>query len=394
MKRASILLPFILFISLSEALSMEIRDTVWTAAKDRLVISYETRRDNGRISLRFLNIQKKLGRENSREYRKLDEISVLFFDRTGNYPDITFSNMVPEAFMVPAVMEYRKSDEGYFFLRDNPELVFTDTDRNDSFVLSIPLYLAHYEGRGRYVLFARADDLKIKIAKESVPHADPGNQYAAANVTQASIVAESGNEATTEALACIQTISMLLEAQQSLPFSDGLQYEIIKLRSMQDRTTNPEVSARIRETLAACEIRKEELRTAQSDAALRAQKEAEAQARIAEEKAREEQEARQAAMKQQAKEEKARNTKLLLGAIGFGILCLVGNQVFQHYRNIRNQKNMMEIQQSLTRQAANEVKRRTNSYARNQTRKVVNMGKDSIREKVGGKKVKKRNISI
>ena len=58
MKRASILLPFILFISLSEALSMEIRDTVWTAAKDRLVISYETRRDNGRISLRFLNIQK------------------------------------------------------------------------------------------------------------------------------------------------------------------------------------------------------------------------------------------------------------------------------------------------------------------------------------------------
>lgn len=177
MKRASILLPFILFISLSEALSMEIRDTVWTAAKDRLVISYETRRDNGRISLRFLNIQKKLGRENSREYRKLDEISVLFFDRTGNYPDITFSNMVPEAFMVPAVMEYRKSDEGYFFLRDNPELVFTDTDRNDSFVLSIPLYLAHYEGRGRYVLFARADDLKIKIAKESVPHADPGNQY-------------------------------------------------------------------------------------------------------------------------------------------------------------------------------------------------------------------------
>ena len=55
---------------------------------------------------------------------------------------------------------------------------------------------------------------------------------------------------------------------------------------------------------------------------------------------------------------------------------------------------MMEMQQSLTRQAANEVKRRTNSYARNQTRKVVNMWKDSIREKVGGKKVKKRNISI
>ena len=98
-----------------------------------------------------------------------------------------------------------------------------------------------------------------------------------------------------------------------------------------------------------------------------------------------------------AKEQEKRNIWLIASGVGAVILCFAGNQVFQHVRNVRNQRNMMEMSQSLARQAESDAMRRARSYARCKARQTVNKtiqkGKQATSQKVK-LRGKKGNFSI
>lgn len=390
MKYAKFLI--VLFISLGgiHTSAKDMKDTLYTSDRDRIIISYELDRTDSHLTVQFTNVQKKLSTANSEKFKKLNEVVVLFFDRTGNYRDMTFSNMVPEAFMIPSNIDYEKSDCGYFLLQDHLGLSFK-TGKNDEVELSIPIYLAHYEGKRRYKLFAKSQSLKIKSRHDSSLRQSPDGQSGPQGNSTTIEIEEDNNEIT-EVLSCISAVTMLLATQERLPFSDGLQYEITRLRLMKDKVTDAEVGMKISEALTMCEAKKNEL---ENKAA-----EEERQQKMAAEREKARQDSIAATEQLQAKKEKERNVWMIAGGVVLAVLCFVGNQVFQHFRSMKNQKNMLEMQQSIAQQAENEAKRRARNLARSQTKQVVNntmrKGKDAVRKKTIqlGSKTKPKNISI
>ena len=75
---------------------------------------------------------------------------------------------------------------------------------------------------------------------------------------------------------------------------------------------------------------------------------------------------------------------MTLGAIILAILGFVGNAVFKHFRDLRNQKNIMQMQESIARQAGQDATRRARELARNKAHQAVNRGKGKLRESVQG----------
>ena len=103
----------------------EVKDTLFSAYGDRVIVSYSQTLNGGQLGLRFNNVQKKLSEDNLKKYKKLDEVAVVIFDRTGNYRDVKFDGIATSAFMVPSDIHYSSSSDGYFLLRDNPSLEFS-----------------------------------------------------------------------------------------------------------------------------------------------------------------------------------------------------------------------------------------------------------------------------
>ena len=102
---------------------------------------------------------------------------------------------------------------------------------------------------------------------------------------------------------------------------------------------------------------------------------------------------------QRQKEEKQRNMWLIIGGVVLAVLGFVGNQSFQHIRNSRNQRNLMEMQNSMVKRAENEAKRRAESMVRNKTRQAIGnvkrKGRDAINEQINkATKGKNRGFSI
>ena len=51
------------------------------------------------------------------------------------------------------------------------------------------------------------------------------------------------------------------------------------------------------------------------------------------------------------KTKKQRNFWMIVGGVLLAILLFVGNQTFQHFRNVKNQKNMMDMQANAVKNA-------------------------------------------
>lgn len=382
------------------AATAEKRDTLISASRDRVIVAYDIARTSNTCTVRFRSAQTTLGRINKGQYRKDENVSVLFFDRTGNYRNTSFTHIIPEAFMVPSDIKYEKSDDGYFSLQEAPTLTF-HLDHDKAGRLSIPIYLAYCEGKKRYKVFERCGRLNIPIDKFS------GGDIAAGTTdreTETSVSADkSGNEKAEEAASRIGMVRQLLECQTKVPFSDGLQYEITRLRTLLDEHPGKEIEKHIRDVLTECELRKQELEEQAARDAATAREEAERQARMAEDEAKAREAMIAAEQKKQAEEEKKRNIRMIVGGVLLAALYAAGNQMVQHIRNVKNQKSIMEMQQSIVNQAENETKRRARSYARTKTRQLVKKGIAAGKEAVGGEKNRiggmssgpdKRKISI
>lgn len=376
----------------------EVTDTLESAKGDRAIITYEITENNGHVDIRFLDIYKKLGATYKDKYWNLEEVVVLFFDRIGNFEDnMKFSGINVEAFMIPKEINYAKSKDGYFFLHDNPtvslELISEEPAR-----LSIPVFLAHYERKRSYKVFSRCDNLVIKLSKKKP--ANSSNERVTQQVSQTVTTQEELEGELSEgdkAAILIKIVYDLLDEQEGESFTDELQLKISELRVIKHSTTDEELSSRINDVLEECKQKEQELKAvAKADAESKARADSQ---RIADMQRQEQarQDSIAAAARQQAEKDSKRNLWLIIGGVILAVLSFIGNQVFQHFRNVKNQKNIMAMQENVVKRAEDEAKRRARNMAQSQvnhvrgearqgTRNAINAGINKIKQKGKGNK--------
>lgn len=345
------------------------RDTIYTTDGDRIILSYEITNAASQTMIRFTGQQKKLGKLNAK-YKDLGKIAVVFFDRTGNYgSDVSITNMVPEAFMIPSDVRYQKSQEGFFLVQAKPELSFmvkTDTE------ITIPMYLAYKPKKGKYILFSKSMGLRIPLGAQKTLGYDRATVQTVQQTITSTTELESDNTVAIKLLESIYMAKNLISETTELPFSDNLLDELDYLRQRRREITDDALVSEIAEVMEQYEVKKrllDEKRLAEQQAhrqeeELRARKEAEV--------VKVQNDSIAVAQREAAEREKKRNLWMVVGSVILAVLAFVGNQVFQSIRNKKNQMRMMDMQQNIANKAETEAKRCVRNAMRSQRNKVVN----------------------
>ena len=128
------------------------------------------------------------------------------------------------------------------------------------------------------------------------------------------------------------------------------------------------------------DAKKQELEAKAELDAQKAQEAAEQEAKLERVIAQARQDSINAMAEQKAEQQQKRNLWMIIGGVALAILGFVGNQVLQHFRNLKNQKNIMQMQQSMAQKAQEEAKRRTESLIKSQSQKAVNEVKSKTKE--------------
>jgi len=321
------------------AMAKDVTDTLYSRAGDRIILEYSVAQAGGKTTLTFNNVQKKLGTENQKKYKKLDEVKVVIFDRTGTYGETKFDGMTPNAFMVPAGADYKYSQDGFFILQDNPKLEFSGCD---DIKLDIPLFLAHYEKKHRYKVFSQCDPLSIKASGGKGGSTATGSRDSGGTRREEVISSEElldeGLSPAEEALIRISTMRNMLDMATKIPFEEELKHEYAVLSDLRMKITDASVGRQVDEALRAYTAKRQELE-AKSEADEERKKE-EARQEAAAIQAR--QDSIQAAQEKKA-DEKQKNMMWLIGGIAVISLLFMGSkQVMQMVKNNKMQKKMEE----------------------------------------------------
>ena len=337
----------------------EVKDTLHSEGGDRIILTYNVTNENGLMTVRFTNTQKKLSQQHQKKYKKLDEVAVLFFDRNGNYADMKFEGIETSAFMVPANMNYTRSKDGYFLMSDYPTLQFKLTSKEEESV-NLPIYLANYEGKQRYKVFARCGTLTLSSIQaqkaassnggsgKNAGGGKNGSDVHAANADNIEIVTEElvdeGLSPADEALIRINSLKSMLEEATEFPFADELTDEASKLRELRFKVTDDEdVSKQIAEVLSLYDAKKKELASA-AKAGQQAKDEAQAEAQARNDSI--------ATAKLMASEEEKRNMMWIGGGIGALILLFMGGkQIMQMVNQHKMQKQQQEMMANMMNMA-------------------------------------------
>ena len=374
-----------------------VKDTLVTTDGDRIILTYELSRSEDHYTLRFNNQQKKLGRINGDKYADLSKVAVMFFDRTGGFSsNVSITNMVPEAFMVPSNVNYEHSSDGFFVVQDYPTLNFTAKGSSD---ITIPIYLAYHPKKGKYTLFSKCKGMKIHLSAFSSTTRQQGSSQITQQTVTSTTEIESDNTVTLKVMESIKLAKELLYEADKLPFSESLQDEIRFIRVQKREITDAGLLSQIADVLQMYEDKKASLEENASAAQIAAQQEAEEKAKREAEEIQAKNDSIMSAQQEQAEKDKERNLWMIIGGVILAILAFIGNQVFQSFRNNRNQKNMMNIQQSIANQAEAEAKRRARNAIRSTTNRTVNQTQSEVREAVRKKTTikvngKSKNLSI
>lgn len=355
-----LLLPVFMFLTICSG-AEERRTTLYSSGKDRLKLVYEMDRSADGLEIRFTECAISTGDAAGRNVRRQDDFCAVFFDRTGSYEDVSFLGLIPKAFMIPSDFVYARSADGYFMLADDPVLdfkVFAD----ETVSLSIPVYLAVREGKRKYRLLDVFEDFILKVEPCQAKNKDAASPSGTFQVEQQQALPE--GEGAEDVVIGIETIESLLELQTRLPFSESLQYEITRLKLMKDKITDRSLSARIRATLMSCEEKRTELEAKAIEEEAAAKRDADRRAALAEAKAKAERDSLAVVQQRQEEAEKRKNMWMIVGGAALAVLGFIGNQVMQFIRNRRNQRNIMEMQQSIARRAESEAKNRIRSAGR------------------------------
>lgn len=376
-----------------------VKDTLYTLDGDRIIVSYEILQSNDCYTIKFNNSQKKLSRTNSEKYNNhIGDVTVMFFDRTGGFSDdVSITNMVPEAFMIPPNVNYEYSSDGFFIVQDYPTLNFAT---RESCEINIPVYLAYRTRRGKYSLFSKCLGMRISLStmiKDSNSQLTNSRNF---HLSNTSITGqEIDNPNVLKVLGSIKLTKELLNKSESLPFSETLQDEILFIRQQKRDVTDPNLLAQITELLEFYEEKKNALEEKKQSEQIAKQQEAEVKAKLQAEAMQAKNDSIISAQQEKADAEKKESRMMLIGGIILAIIAFIGNQVFQNLRNSRNQRNMMNIQETIASKAEAEAKRRARSTIRSTTDKTINKVKNDTRESLSKKKKitingKSKNVSI
>ena len=358
------------------------KDTINTTDGDRIILTYDVANTANQATIKFIGQQKKLGRINSK-YKDLSKVAVLFFDRTGNYSgDVSFVNMVPEAFMTPSEVQFKKSTDGYYLIQAEPKLSFVV--KGDA-KIQIPIYLAYKTKKGKYELFSKSRDLIIPLGGK----AGTNRQMASIQTVQQTITStaelETDNTVAVKVLESINLTKELLAQANELPFSDNLLDEINYLRQKRREITDDALVSEISGVMEQYESKKrlledkstEEQKAQQQAEELKAQQEAQAI------KAQNDSIAN--AQQIASEKEKKRNLWMIIGGIILAILAFIGNQIFQGIRNKKNQMRMMDMQQNIADKAEAEAKRQARNAIRTQQNRIEAGAKRKVSDAVRSK---------
>lgn len=381
--RIILTLLFLSFISFGSS-AREVTDTLLTRQGDRIILSYSIVSDGDRYTFCVSDPPRIIPSENLRKSCKgdLSRLKAVIFDKVGDYGNVKWKGMTPSAFMVPAGLSYSRSDDGYCILGESGALAFTARG-NDSPVIDFPVYVALYEKKRTYSIVGQS--LRPLAVKVGAMASGKSRAFRSGTTTEriavdSKVETEADNEDITKALGSIRMINQLLATETELPFSETLKMEVYSLRSLKERISDDAVIEKINNVLLEYNQKERELKDAQKEASLSAlaqeqalqaqqKQEADAQRKEAEEKAR----------IQEEKQQK-RTIWMIIGGILLAVIAFIGNAVFKHFRDISNQKSIMQMQESLTRQAQHEASRRSREVIRNKAHQMANRGKGKLRQ--------------
>lgn len=376
-----------------------VRDTIYTRENDKIILTYDVAVNGDNVSIKVDNKPRIIPSDNLLKACKgdLGLLKVVLFDRVGDFGKVKWNGISPTAFIVPSGLAYDRSNEGFYILGESTPITFTKkvADKKE---VSFPLYVAVYEKKQTYKLVSSGNrPLKVSVGKSSnnsVSHTIRTGTETERIAIQSTEELEADNEDVARALSSMQMIRQLLSSEKELPFSQTLQMEIYNLRSLKDKVTDADVRERINELLLQCNDKERELKDANQEASLAAQ--AQEQALIAQQKAEEEARQKEAEEKARIQEEKQQKKTfwMIIGGVILAILAFIGNAIFKHFRDIRNQKSIMQMQESLAKQAEHEATRRSREIVRNKAHQMVNKGKSKMRQSLQDTGKTKKNSKI
>lgn len=385
------LISILAILSILSASAKEIRDTVRTSQNDKIILTYNVSSDNNQMIIDFSRPRIIPSSALNKACKgEIDKLKVVVFDRIGDFGKTKWSGLSPEAFMVPSGLSYDKTSDGYYILGESQPMEFHKQD-NAKVNVRIPMYMAVYDKKQHYRIVAVSKTpLVVSSSMSGTSRAGQRDGNRSGVETERIAITSSeeldaDNADITGALSSIGMIKELLSRETEVPFSQTLQMEIYNLRSLKNQIKEPEVVDKINDVLLMCSDKERELKDAQNQSALSAKaqeqaliqqqkQEAVAQQRAAEEKAREQEEKQQ-----------KRTLWMITGGVILAILGFIGNAIFKHFRDIRNQKSIMQMQESLARQAEHEAGRRSREIIRNKAHHVANKGRSQLRNTINNR---------
>lgn len=431
MKLRNIILPLCLLLSLT-VWSKESTAILQSRDGDKITVRYDVSVNaDGAAGISVLNVKKQLGFDNGDKFRDSERVKVLFFDKSGGHSADKFkSDIATEALLIPSdEISYTRSADGFVWLDELPQLKLRLLSSNSS--LSIPVFLAYYEKKHTYKVFASCGYLNIPL---SLPANADGNVSPAMvkrkrTLTETEEIEEDSELTDKEiALLLIDRIQSLLTESKEGSVPEGIDAYAAQLRQLELTIPDRDIKVKIADTFAKIEERKTE--AASSASLLRQQEEADAAARTEETEARRNieylnerldnfsdlsdddvaelksvanelrrkshsvsDEALASEMKAAADRcdeevkklddsKKRRNVWMIIGGVIMAILMFVGNHFFQHFRNISNQKGIEEMQTRIMKQAENDAKRRARGLAHNHMAMARNKARGKVNKSV------------
>ena len=439
-----------MFVGLTQDVRSE-NVTMTSDLGDRVTIQYNCAEgSDGQYVIRFSGVKKEISQKTREKYKDLSRIKVIVFDRSGDYRDeFKSDNIITNTIRISLnELRYESSPEGYYRLDDRPELNVQLLAK--SATLTMPVYLAYYEKKGRYKIFAKCGSFDVKFAQRQQNEVQPREDRRLRTETVTEII--DGEEAPVpKAEVALNLINRCEEelASGNIEVRDLEDY-ISRLRALQDEISDRKVLDKISNAIERFKTEKRKLEEMNSEQSRRSvdeenRHEQEKRARenldyvterltkiedlsdsdLGDLKATSNELRKQShAIKETDPElaqqmtaaadecdkkvneiedgKKRRNVWLIIGGILLAVLMFVGNQTFQHFRNLKNQKGLEDMQKSIAQRAQNEARRRAQSMVRNRVSRVKNdmrqksrdMVRDSVNNVVKGKGKNKKGFSI
>lgn len=375
-------------------------DTVRTSAGDQLIVTYNVSVSGGKAKVEFVNARKLLGNTNKRKYPDLTKVVPVFFDKSSTR-GVDFEGKSTQPFRTPEGVNYKKSADGFFILHpeDMPTLSFEVGQKTDA-VVTIPIYLASHESsfkllkmksEGSYDVFAKCSDLQIKLKPSAAANGGnatpppPGTVgpdgrkivgYREEVGYEQEVVDEGGGQSFVEgggalgeeglgggggasglspdeeAKILMERIEQLMPMETGNSLSENIMGSINQLNALSSKIVDPELRGKANQTLNESYSKKAQLEQNAKD-----KEQAKNDSIAAEQKA-------------EADKAQSRNLWMIIGGIALAILGFIGNQVLQHFRSLKNLKNMEAMQANAMKKAEEEAKKRTQEAIKQQTQKA------------------------